>query len=218
MKKGLTELVFILDRSGSMAGLESDTIGGFNGMLQKQKRESGEANVTTVLFDDRYELLHDHQSIDSIALMTEKQYYVRGCTALFDAMGKAIQKMVNIQKSTKDEEKAEKVIFVIITDGLENASREYTCDRLKSMIEYQTDRYGWEFIFLGANMDAVQEAARFGIQEDRSVTFTNDSAGQTLNYTVISETVSKMRACSQRIDSSWKKRIEKDFASRRKDN
>ena len=218
MKKGLTELVFILDRSGSMAGLESDTIGGFNGMLQKQKKENGVANVTTVLFDDRYELLHDHQSIDSIALMTEKQYYVRGCTALFDAMGKAIQKMVNIQKSTKDEEKAEKVIFVIITDGLENASREYTCDRLKSMIKYQTDRYGWEFIFLGANMDAVQEAARFGIQEDRSVTFSNDSAGQALNYEVISETVSTMRACSHRVGSDWKRRIEKDFASRRKDS
>ena len=167
---------------------------------------------------EMYQALHNTIEYAKADYKTEKQYYVRGCTALFDAMGKAIQKMVNIQKSTKDEEKAEKVIFVIITDGLENASREYTCDRLKSMIKCQTDRYGWEFIFLGANMDAVQEAARFGIQEDRSVTFSNDSAGQALNYEVISETVSTMRACSHRVGSDWKRRIEKDFASRRKDS
>ena len=200
-----------------MAGLESDTIGGFNGMLQKQKKEEGEAYITTVFFDDKYELLHDHLNITSVAMMDERQYYVRGCTALFDAMGRTIQKMVNIQKGTKEEEKAEKIIFVIITDGLENASREYTCDRLRSMIKYQTDRYGWEFIFLGANMDAVQEAAKFGIHEDRSVTFTNDSAGQILNYDVISETVSRMRVESGRIDGNWKARIERDHALRRKE-
>lgn len=209
MKKGLTELVYVLDRSGSMAGLEHDTIGGFNGMLERQKKEKGEAFVTTVLFDDQYEVLHDHLPIQAVRSMTEKDYYVRGCTALYDAVGKTIQKIINIQRSTAAEEQAEKVIFVITTDGFENASREYSCSRLKSMIEYQKARYGWEFIFLGANMDAVQEARQFGINADRSVTYENDGEGVALNYKVLAETVSCMRANpSAAMGSEWKKEIE----------
>ena len=185
MKKGLTELVFILDRSGSMAGLESDTIGGFNGMIQKQKKQKGKANVTTVLFDDRYDLIHDRFSLKTIRPMTEKEYYVRGCTALLDAVGKTIHKMANIQKHLPEKKRAEKVIFVIITDGMENASREYGYKEVKAMIEKEKETYGWEFLFLGANIDAVAEAGRMGIHADRSVTFQNDSQGIAVNYQAV---------------------------------
>lgn len=216
MKKGLTELVFILDRSGSMGGLESDTIGGFNGMIEKQKKQEGEANVTTVLFDDQYELIHDHFPIDTIRPLTNRDYYVRGCTALLDAIGKAMQKMINIQKHLPEDEKAEKVIFVITTDGLENASREYGYDQIKKMIERQKERYGWEFLFLGAKMDAVSEARKFGIGADRSVTFCNDSQGVATNYRAVEEAISSMRSapCMGSVDGSWKKEIEKDFKKR----
>lgn len=208
MKKGLAEIVFIIDRSGSMCGLERDTIGGFNGMLKKQKQEAGEAYVTTVLFDDKYELLHDHLPVRAVHPMDSRQYYVRGCTALFDAMGKTIQKLINIQRNTAVELQAEKVIFVITTDGLENASREYTCEQVKSMIEYQKEHYNWEFIFLGANMDAVQEARKFGIHADRAATFENDSEGTALNYEVISETVSCLRTNAAPLGAGWKRKIE----------
>ena len=209
MKKGLTELVFILDRSGSMAGLESDTIGGFNGMLKKQQKVSGEAVVTTVLFDDRYELLHDRIPIEGISMMTEEAYYVRGCTALYDAIGRTIEKIQRVQENTKEEMQAEKVIFVITTDGCENASRHYDEQAIKKMIDRQKERSGWEFIFLGANMDAVKEAARFGITEDRAVTYENDEEGVQLNYEVIAETISEMRYSAAPISRKWKEKIER---------
>lgn len=216
MKKGLTEMVFILDRSGSMGGLESDTIGGFNGMIAKQKRQKGEANVTTVLFDDRYELIHDRFPIQAVSPMTDKDYYVRGCTALLDAIGKTISKMVNIQRHLPEDMRAEKVIFVITTDGLENASREYSYAMIREMVEKEKTKYGWEFLFLGANMDAVAEAKKFGIAADRSVTFENDSQGVATNYEVVADTLSCMRMASNMaaVDGSWKKRIEEDYNSR----
>ena len=215
MKKGLTELVFILDRSGSMGGLEEDTIGGFNGMINKQKKEEGSAVVTTVLFDDKYELLHDRIDIQGILPMNDRQYYVRGCTALLDAIGMTIEKMINVHKHTAKEQRAEKVIFTIITDGMENSSRKYNKSMVKELIQAQKAR-GWEFIFLGANMDAVEEAASFGIDSDRAVTYQNDREGVELNYEVISEAVSAMRCCSVPIGRSWKSRIEEDQAKRGK--
>ena len=215
MKKGLTELVFILDRSGSMGGLEQDTIGGFNSMLEKQKKAQGDATVTTVLFDNRVELLHDRIPIAGVRPITEKDYYVRGATALLDAIGTTVQKIASVQKYMAEEYRAEKVIFVITTDGMENASREYDYAKVKKLIEHQQSKYGWEFLFLGANMDAVSEAARFGIHADRAATFVNDSSGQRLNYSVVSKTVAAMRACpNARVDASWKQEIERDHKLR----
>lgn len=214
MKKSLTELVFILDRSGSMSGLESDTIGGYNAMLEKQKSEHGEAVITTVLFDDKYELLHDRINIRGIAPITDKEYYVRGNTALLDAVGKTINKIRNAQKHTAEDERAEHVMFVITSDGMENASREFSHEKVRKMIEHQKSKYGWEFIFLGANIDAIATAARFGISEDRAANYNADSEGTALNYAVISETVSCLRA-SRPISEKWKERIEDDFKKRR---
>lgn len=218
MKKNLTELVFILDRSGSMGGLESDTIGGFNGMITKQKKQEGEANVTTVLFDDQFEVIHDRFPIDVIKPLTAQEYYVRGCTALLDAIGKTVDKIKYIQKYLPEEMKAEKVIFVIITDGLENASKEYSYDKIRRVIERQKEKYGWEFLFLGANMDAVSEASKLGIAANRSVTFQNDSEGIAMNYRVVEETLHNMRSSSRmsEIDGSWKEEIEKDYEKRGK--
>ncbi len=213
MKKGLTELVFILDRSGSMSGLESDTIGGFNSVLTKQRAEEGEAIITTVLFDDKYELLHDRYNLLKTSQITDKEYFVRGSTALLDAIGKTIHKIGNVQKYSANDERAEKVMFVIITDGMENASVEYNHSQIKKMIERQKSKYGWEFIFLGANIDAVEAANRFGIREDRAVNYHADSEGTMLNYEVISETVSMMRS-KRSIDERWKDRIENDFETR----
>jgi len=214
MKKDLTELVFILDRSGSMGGLESDTIGGYNTMIEKQKKEAGEAIITTVLFDDRYELLHDRINLRGIAPITSKEYFVRGSTALLDAIGKTINKIGNVQKHTAEDERAEKVLFVITTDGLENASREFSYEKIRQMIEHQKIKYGWEFIFLGANIDAIDVAERIGINKDRAANFHADSAGTTLNYQVMSETVSKMRA-NIPMNADWKKRIDEDFDNRK---
>ena len=174
MKEGMTELVFILDRSGSMFGLEKDTIGGFNSMIQKQKEEEGEAVVTTVLFDDRYELIHDRFPLSAVGEMTRKEYFVRGSTALLDAVGKTIVKIQNVQEHLPEEARAEKVITVIITDGLENSSREYSREQISQMITRQRAN-GWEFLFLGANMDAVAEAKSLGIQEERAASYRNDS-------------------------------------------
>lgn len=215
MKKGLMELVFILDRSGSMSGLEDDTIGGYNALLEKQKKEDGEAVITTVLFDDKYELLHDRINLNGVAPITQREYFVRGCTALLDAVGKTISKIGNVQKNTTDSERAEKVLFVITTDGMENASREYSYAKVKSMLERQKERYGWEFIFLGANIDAVQTAARFGIEEDRAANYHADSEGTQLNYKVVSEAVSCFRA-SKAIKEDWKKQIDEDFKTRQR--
>ena len=214
MKKGLTELVFILDRSGSMSGLEQDTIGGYNSLLKKQKSESGEAVITTVLFDDRYELLHDRINLKGVAPITDKEYFVRGSTALLDAIGGTIDKIGNAQKHTEMEEQAEKVMFVITTDGMENASREYSCDKIKTMIERQKKQYGWEFLFIGANIDAVETASKFGINADRAANYHADSKGTAVLYDAISETVCSMRA-DQPITSEWKNQIDADFESRK---
>lgn len=192
MKKGLTELVFILDRSGSMSGLESNTIGGFNGMLMKQKKEEGEVNVTTVLFDDAIEFIHDRFPLDVVKPLSDEDYYVRGCTALLDAVGSTVKKVENIQKRLPEEMKAEKIIFVITTDGQENASHEYTYKMVKEMIE-KCQGTGWEFIFLGANIDAAKEASNLGIREKRAVNYKNDSRGVQLNYMAAANIVSNLR-------------------------
>ncbi len=196
MKKGLTELVMILDRSGSMSGLEADTIGGFNGMIEKQRKEEGEAFVSVVLFDDRQEVLYDRVDIQKVEPMNDSQYYVRGCTALLDAVGGAIRHIGNIHKYAREEDVPEKTIFIITTDGMENASREFSYDKVRKMIERQKEKYHWEFLFLGANIDAVAEAARFGINSHHAVNFENDRAGTRLNYQVLSNAVGCARKAS----------------------
>lgn len=200
MKKGLSELAFILDRSGSMGGLESDTIGGFNGMLDKQKKEEGEAYVTTVLFDDQVEIIHDRFSLSTVKPLTDEDYYVRGLTALLDAVGSTVKKIQNVQKRLPEELKAENVIFVITTDGRENASSEYTAKMVKNMIEEQ-QKQGWQFIFLGANIDAVAEAGRLGINRRHAVSYKNDSEGIALNYKVTGDVVSKIRECALSMEA-----------------
>lgn len=195
MKKNLTELVFILDKSGSMAGLERDTIGGFNAMLDKQKAQAGECRITTVLFDHRYELLHDRTDIRAVRPITAREYRVGGSTALLDALGKTIHKIATAQKNTSEPFRAKRVMFVIITDGEENASREYAAKEVKEAIRRQKSRYGWEFIFLGANIDAVETAERFGIDAGRAANYVPDSQGTALNFRAMSETVSAFRAC-----------------------
>ena len=214
MKKNLTELVMILDRSGSMGGLEGDTIGGYNSMLQKQREAEGEVLVSTVLFDNVSEVLYDRIPLRNMPRMTEKEYYVRGCTALLDAIGGAIHHIGNVHKYAREEDRPEKTIFVITTDGLENASRNYTYEKVKQMVERQKEKYGWEFLFLGANMDAIETAGRFGIARDRAATYNSDHAGTALNYEVLGETLCEMRACAAPIDDSWKRRIEEDFKRR----
>lgn len=213
MKKNLTELVFILDKSGSMAGLEADTIGGYNAMLNKQQKAEGEAIVTTVLFDHQYELLHDRINVKGISPLTEEDYEVGGTTALLDAIGFTIQKIVNVQKRTNEVERAEKVLFVITTDGMENASREFRADKIKKMVQYQKEKYGWEFLFLGANIDAVSTAARFGIEEAFAVDYHADAIGTQVNYEAVSEAVSNIRN-GKKIDKSWKQEIERDYNRR----
>jgi uncharacterized protein YegL len=215
MKKKVTELVFILDKSGSMAGLEADTIGGYNAMLKKQQKAEGEAIVTTVLFDHNYELLHDRINVKGISPITEDDYEVGGTTALLDAIGFTLQKIINVQRKTTENERAEKVLFVITTDGMENASREYTTEKIKEMIEHQRDKYGWEFMFLGANIDAVSTAAEFGIEEDFAVEYHADHIGTQLNYEAVSEAVTNIRS-GKKIDRGWKEGIERDYNRRSK--
>ena len=214
MKKNLTELVFILDRSGSMAGLEGDTIGGFNAMIEKQKEEAGEALVSTVLFDNESVVIHDRVDIRKIQPMTRKDYYVRGCTALLDAVGKAVHHIGNIHKYAREEDRPEKTVFVITTDGMENASREYTYDRLKTMIERQKEKYGWEFLFLGANIDAAKEAARFGIRADFAANYHADSKGTGVIYETVSDAICHVRKCAAPLAADWKRRVEDDYNNR----
>lgn len=213
MKKNLTEIIFILDRSGSMSGLEADTIGGFNSMIEKQKKADGEAMISTVLFDNVSEVIHDRVSVLDIQPMTDKDYTVRGCTALLDAIGGAIHHIGNIHKYARAEDVPEHTLFVITTDGMENASRHYNAERVKQMIERQKARYGWEFLFLGANIDAVETARHFGIGADRAVNHHSDSAGTQLNYEVLSEAICAVRGSVQ-LGADWKKRIDEDFESR----
>jgi len=209
----MTELVFILDRSGSMSGLESDTIGGFNSMIEKQKREEGEAVVSTVLFDTECAVIHDRLPINKVTRLTEKEYFAGGCTALLDAVGGAIHHIGNVHKYARKEDVPEKTMFIITTDGHENASKRYDYDKVRKMIERQKEKYGWEFLFLGANIDAAAEAKRFGISADRAVNYKCDEKGTALNYEVISEAVCCMRAC-QPLSADWKKRIDEDVRKR----
>ncbi len=218
MKKNLTELVMILDRSGSKGGLESDTIGGYNSMLRKQRETEGEVLVSTVLFDDRSEVLYDRVPLEKLPQMTEKEYYVRGCTALLDAIGGAIHHIGNVHKYAREEDRPEKTIFVITTDGMENASREYSYDSVKQLVERQKEHYGWEFLFLGANIDAIETAERFGISADRAANYNSDREGTALNYAVLADTVSEMRVSAAPIDAGWKKRIDEDYKRRGKKN
>ena len=214
MKKNLTEMVFILDRSGSMAGLESDTIGGFNAMIEKQKKEPGEALVSTVLFADASRVIHDRVEIRKVEPLTERQYTVGGCTALIDAIGCAIHHIGNVHKYAREEDVPEHTIFVITTDGMENASRLYSSDEVKAMVEKEKNKYGWEFLFLGANIDAVETAKQFGIGQDRAVDFISDRQGQALNYAEVSEAVRTVRACRP-LTRDWKRNIEADYKARK---
>lgn len=215
MKKR-TELVFIIDRSGSMAGLESDTIGGFNRMIKKQRKEKGEAFVTTVLFDDQYEMIHRRKPIRQVSALTGREYYVRGGTALLDAVGRTIQYMICVQRNLKPEEKADQVIVVITTDGYENASREFTFGQIHKMISHEKEKYGWEFLFLGADIDAGREALKLGIAPDRSAACCNDSRGVKATYETVSAALSQMRRCSSPIGTQWKTAVEQDKKKRRK--
>lgn len=215
MNNHTTELVFILDKSGSMSGLESDTIGGFNSMLAKQKALEGKCLITTVLFDNEYELLHDRIEIQAVNQISEEEYFVGGSTALLDAIGKTINKIGNAQKNTVAEYRAENILFVIITDGQENSSRKYSMKQIKEMIEHQKSKYNWEFIFLGANIDAVETAGRFGISADRAQDFLADGEGVELNFKVMNDTVTSYRekAC---MPETWKDEIDRDFIRRKK--
>ena len=215
MRKNLTELVFILDRSGSMAGLEQDTIGGFNAMIEKQKKEPGEALISTVLFDNETQVIHDRLPLDRVPALTEKEYYVRGCTALLDAVGGAIHHIGNVHKYAREEDVPERTLFVITTDGLENASRRYTYEKVKAMIERQKAQCGWEFLFLGANIDAAREAARFGISADRAANYLADREGTGVIYETVSEAVCQVRSCAP-LAADWKQKIDADFKKRKK--
>ena len=216
MKKNLTEIVFILDRSGSMAGLEEDTIGGFNAMIEKQKGEPGEAIISTVLFDNECEVIHDRLTLDRIPKLTEKEYYVRGCTALLDAVGGAIHHIGNVHKYAREEDRPEKTLFVITTDGMENSSNSYTYDKVKTMIERQKEKYGWEFLFLGANIDAAQEAARFGINADRAANYHADTLGTEVIYEAVSEAICQVRQCAAPLSADWKQSVDEDYKKRGK--
>lgn len=213
MRKGLTEIVFILDRSGSMSGLESDTIGGYNSMLAKQKKQEGQAIVSTVLFDDQQEVLHDRVNLEKIQPMTDAEYYVRGCTALLDAVGGAIHHIGNVHKYAREEDRPEHTLFIITTDGMENSSRRYSYDKVKTMVERQKEKFGWEFLFLGANIDAIEVAGRFGIAPERATNYKCDSKGTQLNYQVLNEAVCSLRT-NHKIKDDWDKEIESDYKLR----
>ena len=210
----ITELVFILDRSGSMGGLESDTIGGFNSMLAKQKKEGGTAYVSTVLFDHETEVLHDRVPIDKVAPMTDKDYTVRGCTALLDAIGKSVHHIGNIHKYARPEDVPSHTLFVITTDGMENASRTYSGKDIKRLIEKQQKRYGWEFLFIGANIDAIATAKSFGIDENRAVNYHADRQGTGVVYEAVCKAVSGMRR-GKSLEPSWSASIQEDYENRR---
>jgi len=220
MKKNLTEIVFILDRSGSMSGLEKDTIGGFNSLIERQKKEEGEAYISTVLFDNETQVLHDRVPLDKVRPMTEEEYFVGGCTALLDAVGGAIHHIGNVHKYAREEDRPEKTLFVITTDGQENASRQYNYDKVKKLVERQKERFGWEFLFLGANIDAAKEAGRFGIQEDRTANYVCDAQGTEVNYRALNKAISRVRscesvACCADALGGWNDEIKADYKKRK---
>lgn len=214
MKKNLSEIVFLLDRSGSMSGLEKDTIGGFNAMIEKQKKEEGKALISTVLFDHEMKVLHDRVPVQDVKPISEKDYQVRGCTALLDAMGGAIHHIGNVHKYARNEDVPEHTIFVITTDGMENASSHYSSSKVRTMVERQKEKYGWEFLFLGANMDAIAAAKDFGIEEDKAVEYRSDDIGTRLNYAVMSEAICEFRTKGT-VEKSWKQKIEDDRKNRK---
>lgn len=214
MKKNLSEIVFLLDRSESMSGLEKDTIGGFNAMIEKQKKEEGEALISTILFDHEMKVLHDRVKVQDVKPISEKDYQVRGCTALLDAMGGAIHHIGNVHKYARNEDVPEHTIFVITTDGMENASSHYSSSKVRTMVERQKEKYGWEFLFLGANMDAIAAAKNFGIEEDKAVEYRSDDIGTRLNYAVMSEAICEFRTKGT-VEKSWKQKIENDRKNRK---
>ena len=221
MKKNLTEVVCILDKSGSMSGLERDTVGGYNSMIEKQKKEDGEAYISTVLFSDYSKVIHDRVSVDKIEPMTEKEYYVDGCTALLDAVGDAIHHIKTVHKYVREEDRPEKTLFIITTDGQENSSKRDSYDKVKKMVEHQKEKYGWEFIFLGANIDAIAEAGRFGINQEMAVNYNCDEVGISTSYMALSEAVSCVRKVkrgrlNEALGKNWKKDIEEDYKKRNK--
>ena len=224
MRENLTEIVFILDRSGSMSGLESDTIGGFNSMIAKQQKEEGEAIVSTVLFDDETDVIHDRVAIDEVKKLTEEDYYVRGCTALLDAVGGAIHHIGNVHKYAREEDRPAKTLFVITTDGLENASRHYSFKDVKRLIKRQKEKYNWEFLFLGANIDAIEVAGNMGISRDRAANYNCDEVGTALNYQVLEAAVTRVRKCKAAdmdmtfAGGAWKADIDRDYEKRGKKN
>lgn len=224
MRENLTEIVFILDRSGSMSGLESDTIGGFNSMIAKQQKEEGKAIVSTVLFDDETDVIHDRVAIGEVKKLTEEDYYVRGCTALLDAVGGAIHHIGNVHKYAREEDRPAKTLFVITTDGLENASRHYTFKDVKRLIKRQQEKYNWEFIFLGANIDAIEVAGNMGISRDRAANYNCDELGTALNYQVLEAAVTRVRKCKAAdmamtfAGGAWKADIDRDYEKRGKKN
>ena len=213
MNQNLSEIVFILDRSGSMAGLEADTIGGFNALIEKQKKEAGEAYVSVVLFANDSQVIYDRTDLRKIEPMTERQYFVGGCTALLDAIGGAVKHIANVHKYAREEDRPAKTIFVITTDGMENASRRFRPDEVKELVKRQQEKSGWEFLFLGANMDAIQTAGRFGIRPENAVRYECDEKGTALNYAVVSEAVCAVRS-GRGVPKAWKAEIEKDYAER----
>lgn len=215
VRNNVTELVFILDRSGSMAGLESDTIGGFNSLIEKQRKQEGECFVSTVLFDNESEVIHDRVKLADVQPMTDREYYVRGCTALIDAIGGAIKHIGNIHKYAREEDVPAHTMFVITTDGYENASHRYTSDQVKKMIERQKEKYGWEFLFIGANIDSVETAKHFGIGADRAVDYHADEKGTAVLYESVSDAVCCMRECRP-VPAGWGDKIKRDFKSRKK--
>ena len=221
MRQGLTEVIFILDKSGSMSGLEADTIGGFNSMIEKQKKEDGEAIISTVLFSDYNDVIYDRVDINKVEPMNDRQYSVGGCTALLDAIGGAIQHIGTVHKYARDEDRPEKTLFIITTDGMENSSRQYTYDKVKKLVEKQKNKYGWEFLFLGANIDSIEVAGRFGIGADRAVNYNCDKMGTAINYSVLSNIVSGVRKSKSKMEAGMIMEecmapIMEDYAARHK--
>lgn len=214
-KNNMTELVFILDRSGSMAGLEADTVGGFNSMIEKQRAEDGDCFVSTVLFNDESKVLYDRVRLTEVPKMTHRDYMPYGSTALIDAIGGAIHHIGNVHKYARPEDVPAHTLFVITTDGYENASRRYTSDEVKRMIEHRKKKYGWEFIFIGANIDAVETASRYGIDRDRAVNYNADEKGTQILYEAVSSVVDSVRA-DEAIDTDWCECIAADFKRRKK--